>query len=216
MGTIKRAISEEQKLERKNHIQNTALKLLKIKSYNEINMESIAKEANVAKGTVFVYFSTKEELFLSIAEKMFNELFENINQSLLKLTNKNQTKEELSKIIPAYLKTNPILTKLIAILNTTLEKNIDYDTAYKFKKMMHDNIIHTGTIIEKLLPELKSGYGIKIMLWGYILIIGIQHVTDPSKIAKEVIEKGNLQGFNLKFDDLFNEMISLIFNGLGI
>ncbi len=214
MGIKKRAVSDEQKLARKNHIQEAALKLFKTKSFNEINMDSIAKEANVAKGTVFFYFETKEELFLAIAKNKFEDLFNSINKSLTDLIGKNPKKSDLKKIIISHLKENSILTRLIAILNITLEKNINYETAYKFKKDLHDNILKTGQLIEKCMPSLKIGYGVKIMMWINVLMIGIQHITDPSKIIKEVIEKEGLKGFDHNFDELFIEMVDLIFNGM--
>ena len=214
MITNKRAISEEQKQARREHIQETALNLFKSKSFSEINMDSIAKEAKVAKGTVFFYFETKEELFLAITKNKFLDLFESINNSLIKMIGNNPSKNDLINIIISYLSENSILTRLIAILNTTLEKNINYVTTFEFKKMMYDNIFKTGMLIEKCLPSLAPGYGVKIMMWVYVLIIGIQHVTDPTPIAKEVIENEGLKDFNIKFDDLFKEMIDLIFKGI--
>ena len=80
--------------------------------------------------------------------------------------------------------------------------------------MLYDNLFKTGLLIEKVLPSLKPGLGIKIVQWVYILAIGIQHMTDPSPIAKEVIEKENLKGFDLRFDVLYEEMIDLIFKGI--
>ena len=74
MSIKKRAISEEQKLERKKDILNTALNLFEISSFHEISIAKIAKKTGIAKGTVFIYFKTKEELFLSITKTEIEKL----------------------------------------------------------------------------------------------------------------------------------------------
>ena len=48
--------------------------------------------------------------------------------------------------------------------------------------MLHNNIIKTGPLFEKCLPFLKTGEGIQLILWIYILIIGVQQVSDPSPV----------------------------------
>ncbi len=60
---FKKAITSTQKLKRRDSILASAKQLMEEEKYNEINMNQIAKKAGVAKGTVYLYFQTKQELF---------------------------------------------------------------------------------------------------------------------------------------------------------
>jgi AcrR family transcriptional regulator len=216
MSMKKRAISEEQKLERKNNILKTALELFKNSSFNEINIEKIAKKTGIAKGTVFLYFKTKEELFLSLAKYEINKLFSDLNEHLTEL-NKNKkdcSVMDLQKIIKDSTVNKPFLIRLMSILNIILERNIDYKTASDFKIKLHDNIIKTGTLLEKCFSFLKPGDGNKFIMWIYILIIGIQQASDPSPVSRKVINKAELNLFDINFNDQFFDMLNIIIKGL--
>lgn len=216
MSIKKRAISEEQKLERRNNILKTALELFKNSSFEKINIEEIAKKTGIAKGTVFLYFKTKEELFLSLAKNEIEKLFNDLNDSLIKL-NKNKKKcavNDLLSIIKNSTTNRPFLVRLMAILNIILEKNIDFKTTSDFKITLHNNIIKTGTLLEQSFSFLKSGDGSKFIMWIYILIIGIQQVSDQSPVAKKVINEAGLNIFNINFNDQFLNMIEIIIKGM--
>lgn len=58
---------------RKKLIQ-AALKLLKEKGLNAINVEEITKEAGVAKGTFYIYFKRKEDIILEYSRAPFSEI----------------------------------------------------------------------------------------------------------------------------------------------
>ena len=65
---------EEMRLKSSTHIMETALKLFSEKGYHATSISMIAKEAGVAAGLMYNYFSSKEELL----EKIMDENFLNI------------------------------------------------------------------------------------------------------------------------------------------
>ena len=71
---------------KKVRILEAAAELFSHKSYHEVMMEDVAKLTSVAKGTVYNYFSSKEELYFSIIrirmEKLRNSLTEKIKTEL--------------------------------------------------------------------------------------------------------------------------------------
>jgi uroporphyrinogen-III synthase len=72
-------------LKRKKIIES-AFQLFSRKSYHEVMMEDVARLSSIAKGTVYNYFSSKEELYFSIMklrmEKLTTSLKENIKTEL--------------------------------------------------------------------------------------------------------------------------------------
>lgn len=56
-----------EKERRRNEIIDAAEKLFLSKGYDEITMDDVAADADFAKGTLYVYFKSKESLFYAVA-----------------------------------------------------------------------------------------------------------------------------------------------------
>ncbi len=98
---------------------------------------------------------------------------------------------------------NPELSRLLAILHTVLETNICYSPALNFKRMLLENIVEIGGFIEDCLPFLGPNQGPKVILHIHALLIGLQHMAEPTPIMKQVIEKEDMSIFNINFKEYF-------------
>ena len=70
-------VSEEHKTKVREMIMNAAIKNFSKTGYAPTKMDDIAKTANVSKGTVYLYFDSKESLFESICKQNQQVLSEN-------------------------------------------------------------------------------------------------------------------------------------------
>lgn len=61
-----RARNTDEKRRRRTEILDAAERLWSTASYSELSMSQVAAEARLAKGTLYLYFDTKEELFLAL------------------------------------------------------------------------------------------------------------------------------------------------------
>lgn len=68
------------KEEMRHDIVQAAMNLLDRKTYQQVTMEEIAKEAQISKRTLYNYFPSKSNLFLTEFKKYFAEFRENIVQ----------------------------------------------------------------------------------------------------------------------------------------
>lgn len=67
----------QKKRKKRARIINAAIKLLSEKGYAKTKMKDIANEAEVADGTVYTYFSSKEDLMMkALTESLHNKLLE--------------------------------------------------------------------------------------------------------------------------------------------
>src|ERR1700722_425881 len=62
----------------------TAEELFKKVGFRGVTMELVAREANVAKATLYSYFKNKDELFLAVCARMARILRESVEQALIK------------------------------------------------------------------------------------------------------------------------------------
>ncbi len=72
MGTTERR--EREKLRRKNEIIDSAERVFFSKGLDQSTMDDVAAEAELSKGTLYLYFKSKEELYLAVNERGFQIL----------------------------------------------------------------------------------------------------------------------------------------------
>ena len=80
MGITER--KEREKQQRKEEIIQAAEKVFFSKGFERSTMDDIAEEAELSKGTLYLYFKSKEDLHLAVALKAINLL--NANMSVIR------------------------------------------------------------------------------------------------------------------------------------
>ena len=75
----KRAVLEKDKLSKRTSIIQAAATLLQKKDWAELSMDEVAKRAKIAKGTLYLYFPTKEDLCLRIHSADYESWFMDLN-----------------------------------------------------------------------------------------------------------------------------------------
>jgi len=73
---------EQEKHTRKKDILEAALVLFSEKSYHEVTVDEIAKRVGLSKGTLYLYFDTKENLFFSIIQEKTEALFSRLQSAI--------------------------------------------------------------------------------------------------------------------------------------
>ncbi len=71
---------EQKKQERREAIIAAAVRVFLERTVQGATMDEIAREADVSKGTLYLYFASKEDLFLSVATQWLDELQAEIEQ----------------------------------------------------------------------------------------------------------------------------------------
>ena len=77
-------VSTQYKIDVKEKIVDAALATFSKNGYDRTRMDDIAEAANVSKGTLYLYFKDKEELFYAISERNIRELKEQLSTLLTK------------------------------------------------------------------------------------------------------------------------------------
>lgn len=93
MGTELRKAREKE--QRRNHIIDAAEQVIFSKGLEETTMEEIAEKAELSKGTLYLYFKNKNDLYMAICERGSNLL----NSRFAKVFTGNHTGIELIRLI---------------------------------------------------------------------------------------------------------------------
>ena len=157
-------------------------------------MAAVAKKAGLAKGTLYLYFKTKEEIFLSLLESQFQQWLLDIGLGL-----QQDSLENLVRRICNYVSQRPKFMRLACAVNSILEQNLAYDVAAGFKKRQVGRLNETGALIEARFPEIQAGRGARLLLESYAMLLGAWQLAEPPRLIKTVIEQERLDLLRLDF-----------------
>jgi AcrR family transcriptional regulator len=219
MATIKRrAISESQKQERQQAILTTALELFEEKSYQEITLEMVAARLGIARATLYLYFKTREELFLAVLEQLHRQFQVALGvelETLLANSRENRpTIPQIADLISKTLVKHWSATRLAVLLPTVLEQNVDFETALAFKRGMLACTLPTLELLEEALPFLKGGRGTQFMLRIQTIITGLQPYTNPAPVIQQVTEQPDMAIFRLDFREECTQLLRALLYGM--
>ncbi len=94
--------------QKRRAILDVAAKLFATRAFHEVRLDDVARQAKIGKGTVYIYFKSKDDLFASLIHEGFGRLVEHV-QDLLKeekahpaLTRIETVVRELAKFAKTY------------------------------------------------------------------------------------------------------------------
>ena len=105
--------------ERKIQIINAAEDVFTKKGFDQARMDDIAEETGLSKGTLYLYFKSKDDLIIAILDRMIQREFkqlENLNQDELSATDTIwKITDLLTKDILGWLRLIPIVYQFLAL-----------------------------------------------------------------------------------------------------
>ena len=210
---LNRAMTDAQKEARRADILKVALHRFTLTPYDSLSMADTAEEAGVAKGTLYLYFKSKEEMFLAITTDELSAWFDEVDRGL-QAAGGEASIAGFVQLMGETLARRPQLLRLIAILHTVLEQNVDYATAKRFKTWMKERVEKTGALLETQLLFLKPGQGAALLLKINALVIGFQHMAEPSGVMRQVLEEEDMALFRVELQQALLETLRTLLMGL--
>ena len=154
----RRARSDEQKAAREGAILSAARAYIDEVGYDAVTMAELGRRAGVAKGTLYLYFRTKEEVFL----KLYSDLLEDFVAGICAF--EVQGIEELVTLMTRAARADPLFLPLSARLAAVIEANVSTEALYRSKRAMVAQsqalARHVGAMLslpEERLPEVMMG-----------------------------------------------------------
>ena len=102
---------------KQKRIINAAISLFAENGFNDTSMLQIARRADVAEGTVYEYYGSKQNLLIRIPDEKLGELYDHICGNTLE----NEIREILSKLFRFYNDEKNYTTILVLMLRTNKE-----------------------------------------------------------------------------------------------
>lgn len=131
----------------KELLMDTALQLFSTKGFHSTSISQITNEAGVAKGILYHYFKSKDELLVAIINKGTGELFTLFSEAL-KLEDPKTQLEQIIRVSVQAMKEKKLYWQLFSALITQMHDNkIIQDI---LKPMTQKSIIQMELLFKKL------------------------------------------------------------------
>ncbi|HEX5868912.1 MAG TPA: TetR family transcriptional regulator [Longimicrobium sp.] len=211
---MRRARSDEDKQERRTTILTTAWRMYtRDPSFAAFTMDALAKQAGVAKGTLYLYFRTKEELFLALLESGFDAWFD-VLDARLDQDGGEMTPEDAADVIVRSIRGRESLARLLSILPTIVEHNVEYDAALRFKRQVMRRADVTCHRLQARLPFLRVGEGARFLVHLHALVIGVWQLAEPSAVIRRVMETPELAPARVDFEEDLRFLLVSVLTGM--
>jgi len=206
----KRARNSNQKDHRINDILDAASRLFHNEEYEKVTMIMIAKEANFTRSNLYRYFSTKEEIFLSLYTKDIIKW----QLDIIKNISGQECVEEFVNKWTAILMKQKRLLELSPYLALNLEKNSSRNVYIEVKKTIKELTIDLIPLLSKILPSLRQKDLIDLLLTSQVLVAGLWPMCNYSQMQLDVLNSLELDSFQLEFETFFNKAFTAYIVGL--
>ena len=194
---MQRARKAEDKEGRRRVILGAARDLWARSTFATFNMADVAEKAGLAKGTVYIYFATKEALLLALLHDELDIWFAALDARLDQ--GGTWTPKRVAQLLAETLDERPTLTQLLALMSSILEHNVPEDATLAFKSFLRDRVGVTGARIEKRLPFLREGEGARALVVCHALVTGLQPMAAPPASVAKVLEREDMAVFRVDF-----------------
>ena len=180
----RRARSVDAKDQRRASLVSAAHTALTTASYEEVRIETVAAAAGLAKGTAYVYFASKEAMFLAVLIRELGEWFAELEGALRRV--KRDATSAVPRVIATTLGARPELMTLLARLHGQLERNSPEADIRAFKSFLRDRLARVGSRIDEAL-HLHPGEGGRLLVLTHALTIGLGQMANPPEVVRRVI-----------------------------
>ena len=170
MAIRQRAIRTEDKEGRHHAILDAAERLLVRLTGRGPSMADVADEAGLAKGTVYLYFPSKEELLLALLER-------NIDGFFFALTGMLEGSaplgiDQILALMQRKIVEPPLFLPLAGRCLGWIGQGLPVEVARAFNTRMAGRLERAGAGLERHFQELSAGEGVVLLRHSYALILG--------------------------------------------
>lgn len=222
--TRRRATSAAAKEARRRQLLAAAVALFSERPYGDVTMAAVARRAGVAKGTTYLYFRTKEELFLALYRERLESWLDELRTELLACGGP-VSPESFAATLRRTLEARPTLARLMALLHLVLEQNLELETAVDFKRWLGGQFHGLGGALESVLGEeaagssrrredlLVPGNGARLLLRVNALVVGLHQMAHPVGAVAEALESDDLRPLRTEFGPELEQSVVCLLRG---
>ncbi len=210
-----RAASDAAKRLKAERIVEAAESIWLETGYDAFRMQDLADALGMAKGTIYLYFETKEEVFLSVYERMVARWFAAVDEAGATLV-PSGGKAALAKAVTDALLGVPGLLRLAPLYGALLEKNVRVETLRGYKARLAAAVDGAASTLAGAGLGLTHDDGVTILTLVQSLAAGLYPLAEPGPIAKRLLAEPGLESLRVDFEEACALCVEACLEGLAI
>ncbi len=206
-----RARQPEQKAERVKAILRAAGELFDVQEFTEISMTDVAKQSGIGKASVYQYFNTKEEVFLSLYQNEVDDWLSEVESRLGRMRHPNPAR--VAEALCEILCHRPRFCRLSVIFSFVLERNVSDAFLLQFKKSLLSPLSRFIKQLQGVIPSISDEQAKDFLFQHHALVAGMWPFAHPSVDVRRVMQAHDLQDLSIDFFPLLaRTLTSLLSN----
>ncbi len=205
----RRATNLSAKEARSQQMLAATAELLERWSYADITMDRIAERAGVAKGTLYLYFRTKESLFLSLYEDRLGAWYAEL-QALANHGTGTVEPAAAAQVIASTLAARSTLIHLHGLLYSTLCCNIDLETTLAFRRRQHVKISTLASAFARRIKDLSDSQALRLLIQLEAVVGGLSWAAFPPSALQRAFDDPDFKDFQIDFEDELREILTAL------
>jgi AcrR family transcriptional regulator len=178
-----RAIQAEDKRRRHDAILDAAETLLLRSPEHAASVADVAREARLAKGTVYLYFRSKEDLLLAVHERGVDRYFRAVDTLLAGPG--PVTIDDMAAVMRRHMVEPPLFLPMAARSFGAMSTSGPDAFGVAFHRRMADRLERAGAGLERHFTQLARGEGSALLRRSHALILGLWQIALAHGAATE-------------------------------
>ena len=205
-----RAMGSEDKEERRQHLLD-AVEALYLKHPNRMpSVDEVAARAGLAKGTVYLYFPSKEEMLLALHERQGQAFFSVL---LAKISGNGPLDfDAVFALARDHMIRVPGYVALASRCFGMMERDIPLAPAVEFKARVAQLLQQAGAELERHF-DLAAGQGLRLLLHSYALIVGLWQLVQPNERFGKAMDRPELRPLKLDYEHEIEVALRALWSG---
>ncbi len=197
---------------RREEILAACRKLYETRSFKEITLKDIGQETSFTRTSIYNYFETKEEIFLTLFQQEY-ELFVRDLDALC-AREESLSRDELADALARALSNRQMMLKLLSMnlydmeANSRMERLVEFKTAYGESKEALDRCLM------KFVPALDEG-GRQTFLYAFLpFVYGLYPYTVVTEKQREAMREAGIAYTYMSTYEMACSFIKTMLGGL--
>jgi AcrR family transcriptional regulator len=208
MGEL-RATAPEEKEARRRHILTASEELMQTWSFTDITMDRIAERAGVAKGTLYLYFRTKEALFLRLYDQHLEAWYGDLSE-LAGLGSHTVEPAAAARVIASTLSSRRTLIRLHGLMHSSLARNLDRDTFIDFLRGHHLRMSLLSPALAGRISGLSEDDALRFLRRLEAVAGGLSRAASALPLSDQVLDAPDLAAFQFDFEEELREIATAL------
>lgn len=174
---------------RKKKIMQVAMQLFSEKSYHDVTIDEVATKAGVAKGTIYLYFESKEKLYLEILENGFESIESLIEREVAKTDPASEKLKKVLRLIFGFYRQNLDVLRILSRDETHLiREHYQFTEHWRERRVkLYEKILEKG-VKEGSFRPINTRL-VALIIFGLVRSVMFFYRTDKSaeEMAEEVL-----------------------------